>query len=76
MPRSLGKKDISVATRLRVVLFLAESSVCGMVLRGAVCAAVKIFIATTARQSILGDLDNNRAQNGRQFTKFRRCCKE
>ncbi|KAG4242070.1 hypothetical protein PC116_g10012 [Phytophthora cactorum] len=43
MPKSLGKKDISVATRLRVVLFLAESSVCGMVLRGAVCAAVSEF---------------------------------
>ncbi|KAG6946060.1 hypothetical protein JG688_00016229 [Phytophthora aleatoria] len=40
MPRSLGKKDISAVTRLRVVLFLAEKSGRGKLLRGAVCDAM------------------------------------
>ncbi|ETN15348.1 hypothetical protein PPTG_21928 [Phytophthora nicotianae INRA-310] len=43
MPRTPEKKDIPPAIRLRVVLFLAERSVRGKLLRGSVCAAMEEF---------------------------------
>ncbi|KAG4230889.1 hypothetical protein JG687_00017028 [Phytophthora cactorum] len=53
MPISLGKKDISAATRLRVVLCLAERSVRGKLLRGAVCAAMSEFNISQQYQECL-----------------------
>ncbi|ETK88055.1 hypothetical protein L915_07634 [Phytophthora nicotianae] len=52
MPRTLEKKDIPPAIRLRVVLFLAERSVRGKLLRESVCADMEEF--GLCRKSVWG----------------------
>ncbi|ETO76997.1 hypothetical protein F441_07778 [Phytophthora nicotianae CJ01A1] len=52
MPRTLEKKDIPPAVRLHVVLFLAERSVRGKLLRESVCADMEEF--GLCRKSVWG----------------------